>query len=517
MREIELKLSLDPAQVRRLRSSPTLRQMATGPTRSQVLHSYYFDTPDNALHRAGIALRLRKAGRRWIQTIKKSTGEIGSGLSTPLEFEFEVTGRKLALGRIGDHDLREEVIGLSRAGLDVVAETRFRRAARDLHPAKGVEIELAIDTGELIGGGRTLDFVEAEFELKFGAPSDLYETAAQLIRTGPVRYAAAAKSQRARALIDQDVLPGEPLRKARPVKLTRDMTVEAAAIAIFREGIGHALPNLARMIDHDDISGPHQLRVGLRRLRSAFSAFRNALGREQLQPWAYQARDIAAVAGEVRDLDVMAYEIVAPMAQRYPDEPGFAALKSALITRRQEVSKNAAPLLTGPDVTAFAFGLPGMVEARAWLDPSDHGQTARLAQTVVPYARKAIAKRWKAIVRYGDRIEELTIDERHEMRKEVKKLRYVADAFHSLFDADTFAGFNRRVKRLQSAFGALNDSAVAELMLSAPDAPGAGDPAMARAAGRIIGHFLAEADRQWPEAIKNWADLRVGPLPWRKP
>ncbi|MEM1161669.1 MAG: CYTH and CHAD domain-containing protein [Pseudomonadota bacterium] len=515
MREIELKLVLDAAQLRRLRAAPAIRSMAAGPSQTRVLHSFYYDTDADDLKAAGIALRLRRIGRQWVQTVKRADSAMQSGLSQPIEIEFAVDGHKLALGRIPDHDLREELIGLSRDGLSVVAETKFKRTSRILVPTDCVEIELAIDAGQLISGERAEDFVEAELELKRGSAADLYKTAALLLTQGPVRYSVAAKSERARALPHRDGPAATPLRKARPVRLNGGMSAEAAAMAIFREGIDHALSNLARTIDSEDVNGPHQLRVGLRRLRSAFSAFRGVLGRGGLEPWAIKAREIGAQAGALRDLDVMAFEIVAPMIDRFPEEPGFQALHDALVQRRREVFAKVRPWLAGKEACDFAFGLPGFVEARGWLDANDHDQTLRLAQPVVPYAIKTLRKRWKAMAAYGSRIETLTVNERHEMRKEIKKLRYVLDGFSSLFPSDSMATFGKRVKQLQTSFGALNDSAMAEMILSAPDAPGADQPSVARAAGRIIGHFLAEADREWPGAVANWQALSSTPQPWR--
>ena len=58
-----------------------------------------------------------------------------------------------------------------------------------------------------------------------------------------------------------------------------------------------------------------------------------------------------------------------------------------------------------------------------------------------------------------------------------------------------------------TAFGALNDSAMAEMMLMQPDAPGTGDPDAARAAGRAIGHYLARSDALWPRAMDDWQAL----------
>ena len=515
MREIELKLLLTEDQEKRLRQCQAVRDLADGPARTQVLRSIYYDTPDHALRKAGIALRLRRSGRQWIQTVKKATTRMAQGLSQPIEDECLVRGQNLTLSLIADDDLREEVLGLSRDGLAPVVETRFRRTARMLHLGQA-QVELAIDKGDVVADSASAPLLEAELELKSGTPGDLYHLAGRIFDRGPIRFSDCSKSERALRLLSGEPETDPALRKAQPVVLTQDMTVERAAHTILTEGLGHALPNVSRVIDSDDPGGPHQLRVGLRRLRSTLSAFRPVLGRAAVAPWGDAARTIAAQAGALRDMDVLAADLVDPLAARHPDEAGFARLQAAIHAKRLDTQSRVRAYLETPEVTAFGFGFAGFLAARGWLDPADHTQTLTLAQPIRPFAQAALSKRWKAVVAYGRRIGDLTIDERHEMRKEIKKLRYLVDQFRSLFDADAVADFTTHVKKLQKAFGALNDAAMAEILLMADDAPGGDDPVAARASGRIIGLLQARSDQLWPQAMQDWTALYAfGPF-WKR-
>ncbi|MEM9062717.1 MAG: CYTH and CHAD domain-containing protein [Pseudomonadota bacterium] len=515
MREIELKISLDAAQERQLRASRDLMALSDGAERAHSLWSVYYDTEDHALRRDGIALRLRRQGRSWVQTLKIVDSEMINGLSQPEEIEYAVAGQTIDLTRIPDHDLREHVMGLARPGLKPVAETRFRRTRRVLKlPECGASVELAIDKGKVGSGARSEPFIEAEIELIEGAPAALYDVAKRIFPKGPVRFSVQSKSERALALTVPEIAPPS-VRKARPVDLSQVQSVEQAAIAIFSEGIAHAAPNIAALLESNEISGPHQTRVALRRLRSAMSAFRTVLGRRALEDLARSAQVLAAQAGRIRDLDVLADQIVAHEAKAHPNEPGFDCLAHATRAQRDVVRLEVRSTLIDANLTAFPLDMAGFIAGRGWVDGADHGQTKRLAQPLRPYARKVLDKRWKSVSAWGARIDELSIDERHEMRKEVKKLRYLLDAFRSLFDPERVAKFNRHVKRLQKAFGALNDSAMAEALLLAPDAPGRDDPAAQRAAGRIIGRLLSESDRLWPGAIDDWRALSAfGPC-WR--
>ena len=87
--EIELKLSIDPTAAAALRAHPALRALARGRARTASVVSTYYDTPDQRLKRAGVALRLRRDGRRWLMTVKGAPStDAASGIVSRLEFEW---------------------------------------------------------------------------------------------------------------------------------------------------------------------------------------------------------------------------------------------------------------------------------------------------------------------------------------------------------------------------------------------------------------------------------------------
>lgn len=514
MNEIELKLLLDPKQERLLRSSAAVKRAAAGAARTRQLHSVYYDTADGALGCAGIALRLRRDGRRWVQTVKKSSKAIAQGLSAPMEDECRLPGAKIDLSRIADDDLREEVIGLAKPGLEPTVETAFRRTSRLLDGPSGAKVELAIDVGEVRANGAAAPLIEAELEVKEGSQNALFALARDLVTRGPVRFSNRSKAARAGALRDggRAVDPPQPL-KARPVGLDRDATVEQAGLAVLNEIQDQIAANVVATVETHAPEAPHQLRIGLRRLRSALGAFAPVIGCDELERLNGVAREIGVAVGGLRDLDVLAEEILAPAAAAAPGEPGFVALEQAIDRGRAEVRQKVRQTLAGPEVAAFVLDLAGFVATRGWRD--GRADAAALEAGVRPLARRALDKRWKAVKKRAKHIKMLSMEERHELRKAIKKLRYVTEVFGTLFHGAKVERFRSALKSLQDDFGKLNDAAMVEAALSGPKAPCARDANAQRAAGRVIGAALAEAANLWPNAVADWRVLAaLGPF-WR--
>ena len=179
--------------------------------------------------------------------------------------------------------------------------------------------------------------------------------------------------------------------------------------------------------------------------------------------------------------------------------------------RREQLRK----LLAGARVQAFLIDLARFVETRGWLVPEDFGQTGRLAAPVIEFAGQALNKCWKKVGKHAHGLETLTAEQRHKLRKELKKLRYAVEFFSSLFPAKRVDPFLKRLKKLQTVFGDLNDAVTVRAMLTGADLSGAGDPPAQHAIGWIIGASQARAEYGWTGAKALWRDLEQTRLFWR--
>ncbi|HEY3049947.1 MAG TPA: CYTH domain-containing protein, partial [Polaromonas sp.] len=143
--EIELKLRLPPSALAALRADPLLANLHA--TRKR-LNNIYFDTPQRILAQAGIGLRLRHDGKRWLQTVKGGGGS-QAGLHQREEIEFAVAGPALEWPPLTGTTF-EPVLKPLKKLLMPQFRTRFAREVRRLRGATGAEIELAIDQGEIL-------------------------------------------------------------------------------------------------------------------------------------------------------------------------------------------------------------------------------------------------------------------------------------------------------------------------------------------------------------------------------
>ncbi len=178
--ELEIKLTLsERAQAKALQW--LLAQPEASPGGQKDLMNRYYDTPDATLNRARAALRVRQSGDRYIQTLK-TQGEFVDGAHRRQEWEWPLPGPELDLSLLEDTPLKQK---LDLQKLQVAFETNFSRQVVMLETADAL-VEVAVDFGEVVGGGRSRPLCEVEFELKSGNSSLLLSWAKALAVEVPV-------------------------------------------------------------------------------------------------------------------------------------------------------------------------------------------------------------------------------------------------------------------------------------------------------------------------------------------
>ena len=508
MSETELKFLVDETTSGEFWARVKALKLASSSPKTRTLRSIYLDTSEHALRKAGIALRLRRDGQRWIQTVKTG-GQLHGGLSQVGEVENPAPGGRLCLDAIPDTAVRDEIIRrVNGALLQPICETVIRRSASELSLKDGTRAELAVDVGEIHAEGRSAALREVEIELIEGSLGGLFDIAHALFADGGLRFSRLSKSARgyllaAQGYIDPPLVP----RNAQEVALDPTQNAERAARDILRECLDQIAINIVAVRKLDDPEGPHQLRIGLRRLRSVFSVYAPVLESPEMVRLNDEARWLGREVGGLRDRDVVAIDIVRREAEAHPDEPGLSALAEALSRQAEELRDHLRKLLAETRVQALLIDLARFVETRGWLVPQDIGQTERLAGPVTELAGQSLGKRWKKVRKRAHGLEMLDTEQRHELRKELKKLRYAVEFFSPLYAGKRVNPFLKRLKKLQTVFGNLNDAVTVRAMLTGAEAPSDGDPEAQRAVGWVIGSSQARAECGWTGAKVLWRQL----------
>ena len=497
-RELELKVELSKSDVERLRGELTASELAIGPPTGKRLRSVYFDTPEHDLHAAGISLRLRRHNGGWLQTVKADQ-HVEGGASNPIELEAPVDREEPDLAKIADKKIKRAAQKAAKGTtLKPVFETIVQRTTRTIK-AQGSEIELAVDDGEVRAGDEAREVREAELELKAGDAEGLLLAAEALLAGHELKLSTRSKAERGYRLVLQKMGTSQEPEKARPIRIARKDTCAKAFAAILQSAVRQILVNREAVLQTDDPNGAHQLRIGLRRLRSALRALRPLCDRSSLGIFERCARDMGRCVGALRDADVLISSIHAPVEAAASDKAGFAELLETLTRGRQRRRDEVRAALRGPAWTKLQLYLS--------LWPRTLAENPKLEKLIAGHARKVLGKAWKKAERLGGNLGKLDVERRHEMRKALKKVRYQAEFFAPLFGERDSERFIERLKTLQDVFGYINDVRMAPKLVELQKQSNAGIDA-ARAASYTVGHHEARAAHVWNGAGDAWNDLK---------
>lgn len=444
--EIEFKLSCTPETAKTL--GRRLTRLTGAPPRRMQLQNTYYDTPNQDLRAQGIALRIRRQGTTALQTVK-CAGLVSGGLSSRPEWETAYTGR-FDFEAITEIKVRNQLETLMRLpGYRATLDTNFSRHIWLWQPEADTCVEIALDRGSILAGGREEAICELELELIKGKPERLLDLVAYLASLAPLFPAPLSKASRGSLLL------GAPIKTALPLVPDAD-TCSGMFIALAQRCLDQISINLPVNCSHFGAENLHQVRTGLRRLRALLQLFRPLLRDNwPRKPIIEGARRHMAMLAAARDLHILQTEIVAPalavieVRKRKPLQQRIADMSHAAIT----------------DATAYLLS----TEFSTWLLHTS------LALHAHPLRRKAGGLDWTSqsprlltpcLTAYERQLghADTTPETLHLLRKTGKHLRYqltVSAHGHAPVPRATLG----HLAKLQDTLGMLNDlySAAASL------------------------------------------------------
>src|SRR5262245_23690463 len=404
--EYELKLECEPSRVEDIRRH--LAGARSDDPHTETITSVYFDTDDKKLNDAGVFMRVRRRGGRHIQTIKASQP---GQLFSRGEWEREIEGPWPDLGGAKDTALEP----LSRRDLakllKPVFESRVQRTTLLLRE-KGSQIEVALDQGVIDTGEKSSPLCEIELELKKGNPGGLFRLARKLSKSVPLQLAVRSKAERGYALLNGSE---DHCEKAAALKLAQDASVEHAFKAIGRSCLRQILANRPAMLAGNP-EALHQMRVGLRRLRTAISLFKDAVADARREHIKSELGWITQELGPARGLDVLNAELIGSLGDVVPDRRDLAEARKELKVRRQRAYSAARRAVRSTRFAHAVLDAAEWIEIGTWSTSDDAMLRLRRERSIVEHAAAELARRRKKIKKKGKRLLELDDRQRHKLR-----------------------------------------------------------------------------------------------------
>lgn len=446
--EIELKLRIAKADIPRLRHHAVIRYHLMQKAITRRLVSTYYDTPNLQLFDKRVSLRVRRMSGGWFQAVK-AAGHSLAGLHQRLEWEDIIAKGEPDYTKINDPSLTPIFDDLAlRQALKPIFTTDMRRSEWQLD-YQGSHIELSLDDGLLIAGEHQQPLIEIELELKQGQVGHLFALALELQADIPLIIENVSKAQRGYAYYRDFPLQAS---KARPADITPDDKPDEAFEKAGWECLRHLQSNQPLAMQGTDPEGVHQMRVALRRLKVVLNTFgmMHADIREELD-W------LGGLLAKPRDPDVFLHEIL-PSLKLSADEiahiqPQLAnARKRAYSALRNGLAQARYQRLLLTLGHLFSSGLPAKYP------------------DLTHIVSRQLQGMHKKLLKQGKQLASLSINEKHRLRGQVRRLRYAMELFSPLYLNKKHAGKKAEkqaaalldaLNELQDSLGTLNDIVIA--------------------------------------------------------
>jgi CHAD domain-containing protein len=451
-----LKFHVDPA-----RFAGLVAALGKGRLERVPLLVRYLDTQDGLLSRHHMTLRLCREQARWTQTLAgpgpRGLGQredgvpVHDGGSGACAWEVD-PGRHQGTP-LGDSllDLLERHAHPALVEVGVADVTRIRRRLR----SRAAQVEWALDEGTIHAGQAVHAVSELELRFTGGDPAGLFALAMDWQGQHGLWLDVVPRSQRIQ-LLREGRLFCKPASSGAPSwhrKAARALDGNGMLRALVSTCLVQILPNAGEIAaGSTDPEHVHQLRVGLRRLRSVvreMAPFTATLGVD----WEEAVRHVFAELGSLRDHQVFLASLAPQLRRDGAPIADFAP----------EPHRDPPDLMDLVRGTAFQrslLELLAFVHGAREAQPGDR-PPASGGQPALEYLGDRLTRLQRQVLRDGGHFELLGFEEQHRVRKRLKRLRYIAALIGPLFPSRQVEAWLGEVKPVQEALGRHVDLLVA--------------------------------------------------------
>lgn len=302
-------------------------------------------------------------------------------------------------------------------------------------------------------------------------------------------------------------VPSLDIVRAARLKLSRHMTVTQGLHVIVENCILQILGNEAGVAYGQDPESVHQMRVGLRRLRSVHRLFRHIV-----TPSATLQREIDWLSlqlSAVRDWEVLASSTLPAVEADTPPDMALPSLRAAVTAKAQAKRKRASAIIRSARFARLGAALSAWTAAleKQASSSSDDGESHI---SIKDFADRAMAHERTRLLKRGSRIDDPDPGLRHQLRIAAKKARYATEFFSSLYPAKRVKAYAEPLLDLQDCLGAMNDFAVADRLLLELQKS---KLALQAGANYVRGYLASNTMQQDRKLRKLWHRFELAPLP----
>jgi inorganic triphosphatase YgiF len=389
--EIELKLAVPAPELKKLE-----RQLLALPTArleaESDLVSTYYDTCNLVLHRRRLTLRVRRQGRKFVQTIK-ADNPAKLDLLERREWEAPIESSQPNLHALKTGPRLPD--GIHKEVLRPVFTTTVTRKTIELNPTPITEIAVVIDQGEIrtADGGAAEPISEIELELKRGDPTAVYDLALQLLKIAEVRLETRSKAERGYRFFFRAAADRPRVVQVGTIALDRNMTAEAALQRFGQRCLNHLLRNEPVTLAGEP-EGIHQMRVAVRRLRSALTAVKPMLPVEHHRWASEELKWLTHSLAPARNWDVFVGDLLRTVSDALSNRPELQQLVRAADQCNRAALDDSKQTILSERYTGAMLRLLRWFTVRGWRD-QPISENATLLAPIVSVAPSVLECRYR--------------------------------------------------------------------------------------------------------------------------
>ncbi len=411
----------------------------------------WLDTFDWRLYRAGLALEQVAASGRTELVLTGRDGERLAATQTGSANGSRGQGRWPALlGALPPGPLREllePVVGV-RALAPVARATSQVREQRVLNADAKTVARLAIDQMSVTYPGRAQAAPRLAVSAVRGYQAQASRVGAALAASPGIRPGSGSALDAALAAAG-----AEPAARAGDIQLKAAMPAAVAMAVILTALLDAVEDNVRGTVRDIDSEFLHDLRVAVRRTRSALKLAGRALPGDLAARYAPEFKWLGDLTTPTRDLDVYLL--------------GFDQMGASLVAATCQDLAPFRHYLERTRTSAHRELARGLRSARfarltsQWRVDLASVRAVRRRPAVAELAGQRIAVAQRQALRAGQRITAASpASDLHNLRKRCKELRYLLEMFGSLYDPGQRWQAVRELKALQDCLGAFQDAEV---------------------------------------------------------